>query len=938
MFRYIVLLTLICLGVVAQTPQSIYTSLRVDGVTYDGGVNMLVKTGPQGTISPNVLPPEIAGELARPYSYIYVDKSYTGGDNNGSPARPYSDLMFMYAIDINDKVIVTGPGSYSLLSPLPVSVTNVTIICPFVGRRTKLDNLSFSGQSVRSIYLSSIEIESLGQLQQSTVYVLNQSDVTSSHFTGSNSVYVDSSSVVKGNLVRSEFFNLSDNILYKDGTTVREALEQLYTLGGGGGSGGLPDDASDNAIPFKTPIGWDYTLYTSSPGKVYMTGTGGKPILADPPWITGTDLDILELKVDGHIGNNNIHLTTNYRNAINAHMEDDVIHITGGERTYWNSHVVNTNIHLSAEHLNILNQLSISGIVSPTDLTAYTTHINNDSLHFVGNQKVTVFDHINDGSIHVTQSDKNAWLSHTNNWSIHLNPSDRSALDNLKIGNVPEGGWRTYVDSHISDNNKHLIAGDRDKLNSITMGDGGVLIPTEIHDHITNDTIHLPNGVLVDLTNKLGKVIIDGDNVTRNFTLSARTGNYKNAHIGKIDSLIYGEWSYAYIVEGGYGGVWETHDTVVIGAEYYGSHNRASPNISFFRLNMPHGEDELTVDRISSIVSDGIEYGGNKYVWPEGPNSTLATIYDVTNSIPEFEIDTEVVSNIVYSINDYPGRSPRDVWSPGSITLPGGVVNKFINISGNYSNLQKYDATEDTVIGITDVDGVFTTNVTEIVFLLKPNQYNITFSTTNVEYPYDMGLEDGWNTIIYHRPLDNPKWVATVYSSTYFDASGGTSSGEGGHVIQSVDKYPIFTIPLGGGWTDFEIKASTNNFVGSGDDSMVYFYCSWRDQVFNHSPDVYAKVWFTDDYSPDVRMWWEKPYNSSILLSLADPINSSLDYVIFSPSKEFVDSNPWLSKDNNKLVWSYLRVSGSEYERNKTGTKTKWRPISPTWEPKIREP
>jgi len=136
--------------------------------------------------------------------------------------------------------------------------------------------------------------------------------------------------------------------------------------------------------------------------------------------------------------------------------------------------------------------------------------------------------------------------------------------------------------------------------------------------------------------------------------------------------------------------------------------------------------------------------------------------------------------------------------------------------------------------------------------------------------------------------------------------------------------YPVFTIDLGGNWTDFELKGSTNNFT-----NLCYY-------VMSHSTNEWTtdtNVWFffTDDYSEDVRQWHKATLGDTIRSQLVDPINSEVERVILEPSHE---CNPewqtWMSKTNDKLIWSYVRYDGIGFEMNKTGSKQHWNPIIPT--------
>lgn len=123
-----------------------------------------------------------------------------------------------------------------------------------------------------------------------------------------------------------------------------------------------------------------------------------------------------------------------------------------------------------------------------------------------------------------------------------------------------------------------------------------------------------------------------------------------------------------------------------------------------------------------------------------------------------------------------------------------------------------------------------------------------------------------------------------------------------------------------GHWTDFEIKASTNNF-----DSLCYYYKSWTTQDATRG-DTNAYVWFTDDYSDDVRVWRKKDHDKSISQMLVST-NSVVETVIFQPSHESeIDWASWMFDE--RLVWSFVRVDDIGFEMNASGTKQRWSPVT----------
>jgi hypothetical protein len=134
--------------------------------------------------------------------------------------------------------------------------------------------------------------------------------------------------------------------------------------------------------------------------------------------------------------------------------------------------------------------------------------------------------------------------------------------------------------------------------------------------------------------------------------------------------------------------------------------------------------------------------------------------------------------------------------------------------------------------------------------------------------------------------------------------------------------FPVLVLELGGQWTDFELKASTDNFQ-----SLVYFTKS-SEAIVEGDPDVW--IYFTDDYATDPREWRKATVGVSIGDQLADPVNSEVQYVVVCPSHSTpVDWSVWMYESNPELVWSFVRFDGLDLEKNISGTKSKWNLVVP---------
>ena len=166
-------------------------------------------------------------------------------------------------------------------------------------------------------------------------------------------------------------------------------------------------------------------------------------------------------------------------------------------------------------------------------------------------------------------------------------------------------------------------------------------------------------------------------------------------------------------------------------------------------------------------------------------------------------------------------------------------------------------------------------------------------------------------------------WVLPCSGAWIFD--GRPSTWEGGAPELQVEEctFPVVRLELGGQWTDFELKASTNNFA-----SLVYYIKSSGPTP--HSDDTNVWTYFTDDYAYDVRRWVKSAAATAIASQLVDRVHAEVEYVVVCPSHECaVDWRTWMSSGNSKLVWSFVRYDGIDMEKNATGTQTHWNPIVP---------
>lgn len=135
--------------------------------------------------------------------------------------------------------------------------------------------------------------------------------------------------------------------------------------------------------------------------------------------------------------------------------------------------------------------------------------------------------------------------------------------------------------------------------------------------------------------------------------------------------------------------------------------------------------------------------------------------------------------------------------------------------------------------------------------------------------------------------------------------------------------FPVLVLELGGVWTDFELKASVDNF-----ETLVYYIRSSDLVVEAGDPDVW--IYFTDDVSLNPRKWRRAVSGVPILEQLVNPANSEVAFVVVCPSHQTaVDWTTWMFEGNSKLVWSYTRYDGATLEMNNVNSNAKWRSVVP---------
>ena len=168
-----------------------------------------------------------------------------------------------------------------------------------------------------------------------------------------------------------------------------------------------------------------------------------------------------------------------------------------------------------------------------------------------------------------------------------------------------------------------------------------------------------------------------------------------------------------------------------------------------------------------------------------------------------------------------------------------------------------------------------------------------------------------------------------IFTRATFGSGAFTPLATGGGAAPAADTYPVFHLPMGSAWTDFELKASTNNF-----ESMVFFHISAGTNTYSWG-DTNIAVYFTCDYADDVRKWIRATNGVSIFEQVTAIHSNAVinDLYVFPSHDCMVPWADWMQKTNNRLVWSWVRFDGLDFEKNYDGTKQRWNLIRPqSWE------
>jgi len=284
MKRFILTLLLAATPVFAQSSiQSVYITLGVNGVTYEGGnakSNYLVKTGINGKLSAAVIPLEALAGNTSPFSVAYVDaKAPVGG--NGSLSVPYNDLNTAIAHKGTNSVIMVRPGNYGVVTCL-TAVVNLRIVNteglagPTSTGSVIISSLVIQSPTLaRNLVLSGVKAGTVSSVSNSKLYVQNGSDVTMAGTGSLTDLYKDSTSTVSG-FTGVKYLAQADAIEYSGGVTIKAAIDSILNTN----IVIMPANTPTNAILIKGTNGWGY-ITPGTNTQILKTGSNGVPVWVD---------------------------------------------------------------------------------------------------------------------------------------------------------------------------------------------------------------------------------------------------------------------------------------------------------------------------------------------------------------------------------------------------------------------------------------------------------------------------------------------------------------------------------------------------------------------------------------------------------------------------------------------------------------------------------
>jgi len=269
-----------------QSPQSVYSSLGVRGVTYTSDAsksNYLVKTGINGKLSASVIPAEALAGNTEPFSYVFVDSTATA-PGNGSAATPFTSLTTALSLKGSNSVIVAAPGNYGAVT-VSSGVRRCHIKCSAgYGTSTTgavvITSLTFLSPTLsRQVMLSGVKATSVTALSNSEIW-LEDSNIGMGGDGSLTTLYADPSSTVTGFTIITPT-DKAQYIEYVTGTSVKSAIDYLMTTNMVAFAAGT---VPTNAIIYYNGTAWSYVSPGTNGQVLSAVGLTGVPT-----WLTYTN-------------------------------------------------------------------------------------------------------------------------------------------------------------------------------------------------------------------------------------------------------------------------------------------------------------------------------------------------------------------------------------------------------------------------------------------------------------------------------------------------------------------------------------------------------------------------------------------------------------------------------------------------------------------------
>lgn len=140
-------------------------------------------------------------------------------------------------------------------------------------------------------------------------------------------------------------------------------------------------------------------------------------------------------------------------------------------------------------------------------------------------------------------------------------------------------------------------------------------------------------------------------------------------------------------------------------------------------------------------------------------------------------------------------------------------------------------------------------------------------------------------------------------------------------------RYAMFIIPVNydnnGIFTDFELKATTNNFARGVTSNLLFYAQSTCADTAENGWDKMKLFTGTSIDSADVRSY-------TYIANTAFYTNYLRSVVVVVDAQCLLrHPGDWLRDNNDELIWTYLRVSSMGMEEEKGTTRTLWIPTAP---------